>query len=32
VLNFVCTVDVNQEIPETQEGNNQWQGQVNIPF
>jgi hypothetical protein len=32
VLNFVCTVDVNQEIQETREGNNQWQGQVNIPF
>lgn len=31
-LYFVCTIDYHNDVNETNENNNQWSGQVNIPW
>jgi len=31
-LYFVCTIDNHNDVKETNENNNQWSGQVNIPW
>lgn len=30
--NVTCTVDINQDVAETNEQNNEWQSQLNVPF